>query len=43
LYYFGVLKYKDSSDNERNTQFCIYLANTTTKAAGFCEAFNDLN
>jgi hypothetical protein len=43
LYYFGRLSYEDSSGKERETRFCIYLSNPTTKAAGFCEGFNDLN
>lgn len=43
LYYFGILKYDDGFGKQRSTQYCIFLANTETKEAGFCDTFNDLN
>lgn len=43
LYYYGILKYDDIFGNHRETQFCILLADPSTKEAGFCDAFNDLN
>jgi len=43
IYYFGILKYADSSGNQRETQFCIFLANPDTKQPGFCDSFNDLD
>ncbi len=43
FYYFGILKYDDAFGTPRQTQFCIYLANLTTKDVGFCDSFNDLN
>ncbi|MGH2506771.1 MAG: hypothetical protein ACRDHZ_05075 [Ktedonobacteraceae bacterium] len=43
LYYYGILKYKDAFGGHRQTQFCIFLANTKTKDAAFCDSFNDLN
>jgi hypothetical protein len=43
LYYYGILRYDDVFGNHRETQWCIYLANPTTKELGFCDAFNDLN
>jgi hypothetical protein len=43
LYYFGILKYDDGFGHQRQTQFCILLANPETREAGFCDAFNDMN
>lgn len=43
LYYFGILKYDDGFGKQRETQYCISLANPDTKEAGFCDGFNDLN
>lgn len=43
LYYFGILKYDDSSGKHRETQYCIFLANPDTKQAAICDSFNDLN
>jgi hypothetical protein len=43
LYYFGILKYDDGFGRQRETQFCILLANPTTGEVGFCDGFNDMN
>jgi hypothetical protein len=43
LYYYGLLKYEDTSGKPHETQFCILLADPDTKAAGMCDSFNDLN
>ena len=43
LYYFGILKYDDGSGKNRETEYCVLLANPDTKESGFCDAFNDLN
>jgi cell division protein FtsL len=43
LYYFGILKYDDIFSKPHRTNFCIFLADPSTKQIGFCNAFNDLN
>lgn len=43
LYYFGTLRYDDAFGKKRETQYCIFLANPSTKEIGFCDDFNDLN
>ena len=43
LYYFGILKYDDIFGKAHETQYCIMLADTDTKQAGMCDAFNDLD
>jgi hypothetical protein len=43
LYYFGIVKYDDVFGGPHETQYCIFLANPTTKEVGICDAFNDLN
>ncbi len=43
LYYFGMLRYDDNVGKRHATQFCIYLADPSTKALGFCNRFNDMD
>jgi hypothetical protein len=43
LYYYGLLKYEDNSGKPHESQFCVLLADPSTKEAGMCDSFNDLN
>ena len=43
LYYYGLLKYEDGFGKQRETEYCIMLADPDSKKVGFCDAFNDLN
>jgi hypothetical protein len=43
LYYYGMLRYDDNSGQRRSTEFCVYLADFSTKTFGFCNKFNDMN
>jgi hypothetical protein len=43
LYYYGILKYDDNLGTQRETQYCLFLADAKTKQTAMCGAFNDLN
>jgi hypothetical protein len=43
LYLYGILRYDDVSGQQRETQFCVFLADPDKKLMGFCDGFNEMN